>query len=88
MPTQPQNNNSDVALGEVLFEFVTIANAIQVNAVDVDSGVEVSIQGPISSAQADLEALAIQKLKYVLKQHSKVAKREEKKNSGGKGLIV
>ena len=61
---------------------------IRVLIFDVESGVEVSIQGPISSVQSDLEALAIQKLKYVLKQRAKAAKGKEKTKLGGKGLIV
>ena len=52
---------------EVYFEFIAIGNAVKVTAIDSLTGIEVSIMGPASAAQSDLEQLALQKLKARLK---------------------
>jgi hypothetical protein len=52
---------------EVYFEFVAIGNAVKVTAIDSLTGIEVSAMGPVSAAQADLQQLALQKLKMRLK---------------------
>ncbi|HKW55119.1 MAG TPA: hypothetical protein VJO12_15605 [Stellaceae bacterium] len=51
---------------EVIFEFVQVGGAVKVTAVDVASGVEVSIVGKPSAGEAALKRLALQKLTYVL----------------------
>jgi hypothetical protein len=48
---------------EVYFEFTAIGGAVKVAAIDAITGVEVTIIGPVSAAQADLEQLALAKLK-------------------------
>jgi hypothetical protein len=48
---------------EVYFEFTAIGGAVKVAAIDALTGVEVTIMGPLSAAQADLEQLALAKLK-------------------------
>jgi hypothetical protein len=48
---------------EVFFEFITIGTAVKVTAIDAATSTEVSIIGPASAAQADLERLALAKLK-------------------------
>lgn len=48
---------------EVYFEFVSVGSTVKVSAIDVATGVEVSVMGPASAAQADLERLALGKLK-------------------------
>jgi hypothetical protein len=48
---------------EVYFEFVAIGNVVKVTAIDAATGTEVSVIGPASAAQADLEQLAVGKLK-------------------------
>jgi hypothetical protein len=58
--------------GEVYFEFVAIGGSVKVNAIDPVSGVEASIVAPVSTAQADLERLALSKLRRMI----------EKKTSG------
>jgi hypothetical protein len=60
--------------GEVYFEFITLANAVKVNAVDADTGTEVSIFGPRSTAQGELERIALAKLDYVLRRAAKPGK--------------
>lgn len=48
---------------EVYFEFTAIAGSVKVVAIDAATGVEVTVIGPASAAQADLERLALAKLK-------------------------
>jgi hypothetical protein len=52
---------------EVYFEFIAIGNAVKVTAIDSLTGIEVSAMGPASASQADLQQLALQKLKMRLK---------------------
>jgi hypothetical protein len=49
------------------FEFVAIGNAVKVTAIDSLTGIEVSAMGPVSASQADLQQLALQKLRRRLK---------------------
>jgi hypothetical protein len=53
--------------GEVYFEFVAIGRNVKVSAIDAATGTEVSIVGPATAAQADLQRLALQKLLARLK---------------------
>ena len=48
---------------EVYFEFIAIGNAVKVTAIDSLTGIEVSAMGPVSASQADLQQLALQKLR-------------------------
>ena len=48
---------------EVYFEFTAIGAVVKVAAIDAATGVEVSVMGPASAAQSDLEQLALAKLK-------------------------
>ena len=52
--------------GGVIFEFQFLSHAVKVSAVDVASGIEVSIVGPRSASQATLERTARAKLAYVM----------------------
>jgi hypothetical protein len=47
----------------VFFEFTIIGAVVKVVAIDAATGTEVSAIGPASAAQADLEQLAVGKLK-------------------------
>ena len=51
---------------EVYFELIAIGGSVKVTAIDSGTGIEVSVVGPASAAQADLERLALQKLKVRL----------------------
>jgi hypothetical protein len=51
---------------EVYFEFTAIGASVKVVAIDSATGIEVAVVGPSSAAQADLERLALQKLKVRL----------------------
>ena len=48
---------------EVYFEFVSIGTSVKVVAIDAATGTEVSVIGPVGAAQADLQQLALGKLK-------------------------
>ena len=48
---------------EVYFEFVSIGTSVKVVAIDAATGTEVSVIGPVSAAQSDLQRLALGKLK-------------------------
>jgi hypothetical protein len=52
--------------GEVIFEIRRVGAIQRVAAIHVASGVEVVIQAPESAALADVQALAVRKLKRVL----------------------
>ena len=49
----------------VLLEFRPLGNSVKVSVIDQDTGIEVSIVGPVSVSEADLRAAAIRKLQYV-----------------------
>ena len=48
---------------EVYFEFTAVGSAVKVAAIDAETGLEVAVMGPACAARADLERLALQKLK-------------------------
>jgi hypothetical protein len=52
---------------EVYFEFMAIGSTVRVAAIDAATGIEVTAIGPASAARADLEQLALSKLKARLK---------------------
>ena len=53
---------------EVYFEFTVVGSVVKVAAIDSLTAIEVSIMGPASAAKADLQQLALQKLKWRLAQ--------------------
>ena len=56
-------DKSDGLFGrEVIFEFITLGDSVRVAAVDVATGEEVVITGPMATAQSDLERIAGRKL--------------------------
>jgi hypothetical protein len=56
---------------DIFFEFIAIGATVKVTAIDAATGIEVSVMGPVNAAQADLEQLAIGKLKARLARESK-----------------
>lgn len=50
----------------VIIEFHAIGNVVKVSAVDMATGTEVSIVGPVNHPEALLKANVLRKLKYVL----------------------
>jgi hypothetical protein len=51
---------------DVYFEFTAIGATVKVVAIDSATGIEVTVVGPASAVQSDLERLALQKLKMRL----------------------
>ena len=49
--------------GEVYFELTTIGRSVKVTAIDAATGTEVSVIAPAGASQADLQRLALQKLR-------------------------
>ena len=62
MPSTPEDDP-----GGVYFEFTAIGVSVKVTAIDAATGTEVSVVAPAGAAQADLQRLALQKLKARLK---------------------
>jgi hypothetical protein len=58
--------NSDDALGEVLFEIFAMGNAVKVSAVHVETNTEVSVIGAPGMTEFTLKANALRKLRSVL----------------------
>ena len=52
---------------EIILEFQTIGRVVKVTAIDTETLVEVTIQGPATATEAELRRIAISKLNYVLK---------------------
>ena len=52
---------------EIILEFQTIGRVVKVTAIDTETLVEVTIQGPTTATEAELRRIAISKLNYVLK---------------------
>ena len=52
---------------EVYFEFTAMAGSVKVSAIDALTGIEVSVVGPAGAARADLQRLALHKLKAKLR---------------------
>jgi hypothetical protein len=48
---------------EVLFEFTAIGAVMKVAAIDAQTGIEVTVMGPSRASRADLQKLALAKLR-------------------------
>ncbi len=72
---------------EFIFEFVTVGDSVRVAAVDVATGTEVVVFGPVHTAQSDLQRLAARKLirRLVQNGHHPDSKTPR---PGGRGVIV
>ncbi len=57
--------------GEVYIETQKIGTFVKVSAIDAKTGIEVSIQGPASATQKELETIVVNKLKYVMAKKSR-----------------
>ena len=81
--------------GEVIFEFQPMGGSVKVSAIDVETGVEVSVIGSHTAPQRELERVALGKLRYRLKRLEEGAEEAPEKttprNSGGGsggGIVV
>ncbi len=59
--------NEALAGRQVIIEFFPIGSLVKVSAMDTESLVEISIQGPKSAGEATLQKNAIKRLEYVLR---------------------
>ncbi|MFN4231108.1 DUF6898 family protein [Parvibaculum sp.] len=76
---------------EVIFEYMPVGGSVKVTAVDVATGLEVSVVGPSTAAQHELERIAVRKLRYMLEKKEKEGQEPEKKTppeSSGGGIVV
>ncbi len=53
---------------EIIFEFMQHGAYMRVSAVDVETGTEAVVVGPVNAARSDLETLALRKLERILTQ--------------------
>lgn len=97
MPHNPDDDRKDVEQapgprGEVYLEYKQVGQTMKVTAIDAATGVEVVIMGPASTAQCDLQALALRKLKMKLEKDEAATDSKEKSGSeeegGPKGWIA
>ncbi len=68
----PYNDPAEPELGEIYLEFHAIGAAMKVSAIHAATGVEVSAIGPAHAARADLQRLAIGKLRQRLKRDGRL----------------
>jgi len=54
---------------EVYIEFYKIGQFVKVTAMDVESMVEISIQGSVTASEEQLKTAALKRLEYVLKKN-------------------
>lgn len=76
---------------EVIFEFIPMGNSVKATAVDVLTGVEVSVVGPADpSSQRELERIALRKLlqRLVREGHAVAQTDTPSKAKPGGGIIV
>lgn len=78
---------------EVIFEYVPIGGSVKVTAVDVTTGLEVSVVGPSTAAQSELERVAVRKLRYMLEKSKNEGAASGKDDPGpaggtGGGIVV
>ena len=48
---------------EVYFEFTAVGTVMKVAAIDAETGLEVTVMGPVRASRADLQTLALAKLR-------------------------
>ncbi|MDA7948286.1 MAG: hypothetical protein MPJ78_12515 [Hyphomicrobiaceae bacterium] len=80
--------------GEIYIEYKQVGQAMKVIAVDAATGTEVTIMGPASAAQTDLQRIAVRKLQAQLEKDSGEGGSDpgeepgEDGSSGSKGWIA
>ena len=68
--------------GEIYVQFQQVGKAIKVIAVDAATGTEVTVMGPTSASQSDLEALAVRKLE------ARLQKERAERAAKGRGRLA
>lgn len=96
-PDRRQDDEADARSGaggirrEIIFEFTPIGASVKVTAVDVTSGLEVSVIAPSSAARSELERIALQKLRYMLTRKTEEGADKKAPGDGhgpGGGIVV
>lgn len=94
-PTSRKGSSSggDIGNRDVIFEFIPAGNGVKASAIDVATGVEVSIAGPAGAgAQGELKRVALAKLMQRLEREGHIVRKPlpPEKNGGnnGRGGIV
>jgi hypothetical protein len=72
---------------EFIFEFVSVGDSVRVAAVDVETGIEVVVFGPVKTRQDDLQRLAARKLVRRLEKEG-LTPESKTPRPGGRGVIV
>lgn len=90
MPHKPDNIGKDVdrvsgPRGEIYIEYKQVGQTMKVTAVDAISGLEAVIMGPASTAQSQLQKIAVQKLKMLLKKADEDKESDAATRSSTKG---
>ena len=67
----PYSDPEYPGLGEVYLEFFAIGASLKVSAIHAETGIEVSAVAPANAARADLQRLALRKLKMRLEREGK-----------------
>ncbi|ABS64513.1 hypothetical protein Plav_2906 [Parvibaculum lavamentivorans DS-1] len=76
---------------EIIIEYTPIGGSVKVTAVDVETGTEVSVVGPATAAEVELERVAVRKLRYVMEKNGHIKKEggtERSEPPAGGGIIV
>lgn len=76
---------------EVILEYIPIGGSVKVTAVDVETGIEVSVIGPATAPQTELERVAVRKLRYMLEKRREGGGTSDPKpppDGAGGGIIV
>ncbi|MBM3509466.1 MAG: serine hydroxymethyltransferase [Alphaproteobacteria bacterium] len=73
---------------EYLLEFRQIGSSVKATAIDPETGEEVSVIAPANTAESELSALAIRKLRYVLAKKKGNDEPPTDASSTGRGGIV
>jgi len=75
---------------EVIFEFIAVGEVLRIAAVDVETGVEVTVAAPAGASQADAEQVAAGKLAWRLEQLGEIPPEDDTKKPrpGGRGWIA
>ena len=69
-------------------EFIQLGNSLKATAIDPVSGAEASVLGPLTAPQADLQRLAIAKLKRRLHEAGTEPRKTKTPPAGRRGIVV
>ena len=67
LATEGPAGTADMQGREILFEFQRVGNFVKVTAIDAETGVEASIQGPANAAEVLLRSNAKRRLEFVMR---------------------